>query len=233
MDPRKLHTEYGLDSRLEYQGCAFCEGTPSTIDHIPSKALLAKPFPQNLPSVPACAECNQGFSKDEQYFACFLDCVLHGATDSPDLEEATRKTFQRSPALAERIARGSYVNQKGELIWIPEMERVQNVLLKLARGHVLYDLSYHELDTPRNLFCMPLMAMSDDQRWSFENAGGGERTTWPGEMGSRAFLRAVGAPGYETNVGPWVMVQPERYRYAIENGWVQMVIAEYLVCCLH
>lgn len=226
MDPRKLHTEYGLDTRLEHQGCAFCGGTPSTIDHVPSKSLLAKPYPNNLPVVPACLDCNQSFSKDEQYLACLLECVIHGGTDSVGLPEAIRKTFQRSPALAEQIARGSYKDQKGDLNWIPNMERVENVVLKLARGHALYDLSTHELDPPTTVSCVPLILISDDQLSNFENAGGGQRTTWPGEIGSRAFLRAVGSEGI------WITLQPGRYRYAIENGWIQIVIAEYLACAV-
>jgi hypothetical protein len=224
VDPRKLHTEYGLDSRLEYQGCAFCGGTPSTIDHVPSKTLLTKPYPANLPTVPACIDCNQGFSKDEQYLACLLDCVIHGSTHSVDLPESTRKTFKRSPTLAERIARGSYINEKSELVWVPEKDRVENVAVKLARGHTLYDLSCHELETPSVVSCVPLMSMSDNQRHAFEGAGAGQRTTWPGEIGSRAFLRAVGSNGL------WITVQAGRYRYAIENGWTQIVIAEYLGC---
>ncbi|NOT48825.1 MAG: hypothetical protein HOP17_13880 [Acidobacteria bacterium] len=230
MDPRKLHKEYGLDLRLEYQGCAFCGGSPTTTDHVPSKAFLSKPYPDNFPQVPACKECNQSFSMDEQYVTCLLDCVICGSSESPNLSDTTQKTFRRSPALAERIERCRFKNEKGDVVWAAEMDRVENVITKLARGHVLFDLSYHELETPSTISCMPLMAMSDGQLTSFENAGVGQLTSCPGEIGSRAFLRAFGEPGYAKDEGPWVTVQPGRYRYAIENGWVQIVIAEYLAC---
>ena len=36
-------------------------------DHIPTKALLNPPYPENLMDVGTCKECNSGFAKDEEY----------------------------------------------------------------------------------------------------------------------------------------------------------------------
>lgn len=230
MDPRKLHTEFGLDSRLEYQGCAHCGAPADTNDHVPSKAFLSEPFPPNLPPAPACNGCNNGFAKDEQYLSCLLDCVLQGSANAASLSRKTQGAFRRSPALAERIAKSKYEDVNGNVMWMAEMDRVENVMLKLARGHILSDLSYIETEAPRMISCMPLIAMSNEQRRGFESAGVGQFLGWPGEIGSRAFLRACGVSGFVTDDGPWITVQPGRYRYAVDNGWVQIVIAEYLAC---
>ena len=36
-------------------------------DHIPPKLLLARPYPNNLPTVPACRRCNASFQADDEY----------------------------------------------------------------------------------------------------------------------------------------------------------------------
>lgn len=58
------------DSRL-IGTCIYCGGLADTKDHIPSKCLLDKPYPENLSVVKCCNTCNQSFSSDEQYFACY------------------------------------------------------------------------------------------------------------------------------------------------------------------
>lgn len=49
--------------------CAYC-GRISRIhmDHVPPKALFAKPLPRQLITVPACFDCNNGASRDDDYF---------------------------------------------------------------------------------------------------------------------------------------------------------------------
>ena len=77
MDPRHLP----VDSRLIGQ-CVFCGGEPGTSEHVPSKILLDDPLPGDVPTVEACATCNASFSLDEEYLACFLECVLCGTADA-------------------------------------------------------------------------------------------------------------------------------------------------------
>ncbi|MEW5985907.1 MAG: hypothetical protein AB1791_04675 [Chloroflexota bacterium] len=53
--------------------CVYCdERKPLTDDHVPPKNLFAKPRPGNLITVPACAECNKGFERDDEYFRTML-----------------------------------------------------------------------------------------------------------------------------------------------------------------
>ncbi len=228
MDPRKLHSEYGLDQRLADAGCAYCGSAPEGADHVPSKALLDDPLPDDLPVVPACKQCNQGVSADEQYLACFLECVVSGSTDPERIvRPKVARALRRSPALAAMIASTCTESAGGQLIWTPDMERVERVVLKLARGHHLFELSSPQLEQPASIDCVPLIAMCPERRKAFESPAG--LPGWP-EIGSRAFLRGAGIE-LPHSAGAWVDVQRSRYRYSVrDGGWVRIVIREYLAC---
>ena len=48
--------------------CIYCNrAVANTVDHIPPKLLLAKPYPDNLLTVPSCFECNSSFQKHDEY----------------------------------------------------------------------------------------------------------------------------------------------------------------------
>jgi hypothetical protein len=78
-----------------------------------------------------------------------------------------------------------------------------------------------------------LPVLSDEKRSSFEQIAADKIDLWP-EIGSRAFLRAFGKSPDRLPVSDgWVVVQPDRYRYAVsETGGVlvRMVLSEYLAC---
>jgi len=229
MDPRKLHSEYGLDERLADSGCAYCGAPPDTVDHVPSRVFLDDPLPDNLPVVPACKNCNGSFSRDEEYLACFLECVVAGTTDADHVRRPKiARALSHAPSLAALIG-ATCVESSGHLAWAPDAERVGRVLLKLARGHHLYEFSYPQHEEPEGLSFAPLMALSPDSRLRFESAGSDLRA-WP-EIGSRAFLRAVGVGPFAPSGRDWVEVQQDRYRYSVvEGGPVRIVLGEYLAC---
>jgi len=53
--------------------CAYCSETADlTRDHIPPKSLFRKPLPDDLITVPCCLTCNNGRSKDDEYFRLAL-----------------------------------------------------------------------------------------------------------------------------------------------------------------
>jgi hypothetical protein len=57
-----------MSARNKHQTCIYCRKVKKTTrDHVPPKLLLDKPFPSNLPTVPACRDCNQSFMKDDEY----------------------------------------------------------------------------------------------------------------------------------------------------------------------
>jgi hypothetical protein len=157
-----------VDERLLGR-CAFCGSMPGTRDHVPSKVLLDDPLPPNLPIVESRAKCNQGFSLDEEYLACFLECVIVGSTDLTQIRRVKiKRALEHNPKLAKQIQAAATIGDDGICRWTHEAGRIQNVVMKLARGHVAYELSRAEVDEPLDIICLPLSAMSADDRAEFE-----------------------------------------------------------------
>ncbi|MCM1566073.1 MAG: hypothetical protein NC238_09040 [Dehalobacter sp.] len=158
MDPRKLF----FDERFKCQ-CVYCGGIPFTRDHVPSKVMLDEPFPTNLPVVPACKECNNGFSADEKYLACFVECVITGSVDFASIKrDKVKRNLGEDTALASLIMASRNIDIVGNVFWVPDSKRVKNVILKLARGHVAYELNEPQLQEPEYISCIPMV----------ENVGG-------------------------------------------------------------
>lgn len=227
MDPRQLFA----DERFR-GSCVFCGRAAVTGDHVPPLILLDEPYPANLPIVPACLDCNNGFSLDEQYFACFLECVVSGTTEPAKLSrKVIQRTLTHSPALAARIqAAGKHSERLGPT-WVPEIERLQTVALKLARGHAAFELSEPRLEPPDYLMCLPLPTLTGEQASAFLRSSSEGLVPWP-EVGSRAFHRAIKArPSADDDL--WQVVQQGRYRYFVDQAdgvVVHFLVSEYLAC---
>ena len=210
--------------------CVHCGGAPDTCDHVPSRVLLDEPYPQNLPVADSCSACNNGFSSDEQYLACLIDCVITGSTDPT---RCTRPKVARflaeNPALAARIAHSETVGPNGEQVWRPEIDRVNKVLLKLARGHVAFELSLLQIDEPVSVSHAPVVSVDRESRDQFIQPQ--QTPFWP-EIGSRAFNHVCKSfpPG---GCDEWQIVQPGRYQYLVSQAdglFVRMLISDYLLC---
>ena len=206
-------------------------------DHVPSKGLLCKPYPENLPAVFVCKACNEGFSSDEEYVIAFLGCVLAGATD-PDQHTNQRVAdiLRRSPKLRERIerAKSEYKTLGGEtrLVWKPEQERVNRIIVKNARGHAFFEYGEPMLDKPASVWSAPLETLTMSQRGQFESIASGGLQGWP-EVGSRMLTRVV--TGQDLSNG-WVIVQDGIYRYSVVQSGrmlVRSVLYEYLATEVH
>jgi hypothetical protein len=217
-----------IDERLLSACCVYCGGPQETRDHVPSKVLLDDPFPENLPVVGACRECNQGFARDEEYLACLLEVVLNGTTeDTFEMRPKVRKILAKRPSIAARI-KGQSVDNEAHPLWQPEIERLENVVLKLARGHAAYELLEPRIEAPNSVGIAPLISLTERQRRDFEQNE--KSSLWP-EVGSRAMIRMATIwpdPDYA-----WIEVQPQRYRYAVSSDsgiTVKIVMSEYLAC---
>lgn len=225
-DPGKIF----VDERLRGI-CAYCGAKPDTRDHCPSKVLLDKPYPANLPVVEACSSCNQSFSLDEQYVACFLECVMCGSTDPTCLRrENIQKILATTPRLAAQIQSTLTIDETGGKTWFPDMTRVRNVILKLARGHLHYEINVQERDDPTSMEISPLSLLTPEHREFFECPEQGPMVVWP-ELGSRAFLRVL--PSGDQIADGWLDVQEGRYRYLVGQGhgnYVHIAISECLAC---
>lgn len=228
MDPRHL----AIDERLKTDTCVYCHRKANTRDHVPSRVLLDEPYPPQLPTVDACEKCNTGFSSDEEYLSCFIECVLCGATEPGSLRRPkVKRILHEKPKLREQIHE-SMTRDGDALLWKLETERVKKVIVKLATGHAAYELVTQD-EPPGHIEFRPLIVLSEQQRRDFDRGPWGQFAPLP-EIGSRAFVRACGAKVDEfAQVGDWVVVQPGRYRYAVNEAdgiLVRIVLSEYLAC---
>lgn len=225
MDPKKLF----LDAR-NTNVCVYCGSRPGTADHAPSKVLLDQPYPKNLPVVPSCEKCNNSFSKDELYLACFIECTIHGTVDHEQVKrEKIKRILSITPKLAATIEACRHTDNFNNLWWTPDFSKIKNVILKLARGHAAYECGELQLNEPERFFVSPLCTMSMEGIQQFNTPP--IENIWP-EIGSRAFMRAVGVNSDVYLDDGWQVIQPARYRYLVSDSGsiVRIVLSEYLAC---
>ena len=110
------------------------------------------------------------------------------------------------------------------IVWMPEHHRVQNIVLKLARGHTAYEQNEPQLNDPTYLSFAPFNTMTQETYDAFNNV---PNTGISPEVGSRGCQRAF--LGHDVERG-WIIVQPYRYRYFVEGGCIRLVVGEYLAC---
>lgn len=225
MDPKKLF----FDDRLS-RCCTYCGRESATRDHVPSKVLLDKPYPPQLPVVGACLRCNGGFSLDEEYLACLLECVVVGSASPEAVERPkVKRLLAEKPALAQLIADSQSIDSEGVVTWKPILSRVENVLLKLATGHATYESAEFYGHDPSSITFAPVPLVPESERRTFETPVPFD--LWP-EIGTRAFVRMVHADADRTGSDSWQVVQEGRYRYLTSFGSavaVRMVLSEYLL----
>ena len=215
------------DQRLD-QMCSYCGDIGiETRDHVPSRILLDEPFPENFPVVPCCLKCNQYFSLDEEYFACAIECILHGTTNVDKLKrEKVKAILERKQSLRQRIE-NSFVLQDGQIHFQIEQDRFENVITKLAKGHAKYETSEPQLDEPLSISMTPLMLMTEEELDKFFAPK--EMTKFP-EVGSRSLINLI----ENTNIPlfQWTTVQENNYLYSVTSDLgtlsVKIVIWDYL-----
>ena len=218
------------DDRLVV-GCVYCCRETDTREHVPSRVLLDEPYPENLPVLSACAACNQGFSLDEEYFACLVECARTGSVDSVKRSKILR-ILEGSPTLAARLMQARTVTESGQVIFASEAERVRRIVLKLARGHAAYELDEQIREEPSHIMITPLHVLTVEQRRHFETPP--KSAGWP-EVGTRALQRTVVLDGETPEVlgSDWIDVQEGQYRYialAEDAVIVRIVVGDYLAC---
>jgi hypothetical protein len=224
MDPRQLT----VDSRLNGI-CAYCGGLPGTSDHVPSKVFLDQPYPQDLPVVECCHRCNSSFSDSEQYVACFLECVKAGTTNLDGMgRDKIVRTLAARTHLTKLIEASRREQADGPTVWLPDLKKVRQVVIKLATGHLFHELSIPFQGEPESVSIAPLSSMcAADQEVFFSLDSGG---LWP-ELGSRSFKAVL--TGGPTAFEMWRIVQEGNYAYAVGQGggnWAKILMCDYLAC---
>lgn len=207
--------------------CVYCGKGTETREHTPPKVLLDEPYPENLPIVQACEICNQGYSLDEEYFACLIECARTGSVDLKIIErEKVRTILLRKPALLDKLQKAITKTSDGQKAFSIEPERFKKVLLKIAQGHVLYEQNEPKREDEISSFTFGTLEMlSDESREIFEAIPYANKAP---EVGSRA-MQNILMSGDLMGM-PWVEVQENRYRYLIFQEGVRMVFSEYIWC---
>jgi len=149
--------------------------------------------------------------------------------------------MQNSPALRKRIE-NSRTEINGQTAFIPESERIYNVMLKLARGHAAFELSQPSRTEPDHFWCGALSSLPKDSQEIFHSVHFQQIL---GEIGARNMQRLLvtqmimqSETGEQKNIrmliNDWIDVQDNQYRYiAIDDMGViiiRIVIAEYFAC---
>ncbi|MGO4498591.1 hypothetical protein AB4114_22175 [Paenibacillus sp. 2RAB27] len=140
------HVDYLGDDRLRhkvvydkesYSECIYCGKQAKTREHIPSKVLLSKSYPDNLGIVPSCKECNKSFSGDELCLSLLIEIKKrkhYGAKYifSEEVESRIRYNKTLVKDIEEVIENGNL--KKFD-------EKISAIVFKLAVGHSVYELS--------------------------------------------------------------------------------------------
>lgn len=224
-------TQYRFYGDVRATGsCVHCGGRNETSDHNPSKLFLDEPYPPDLLASPSCLACNNGFSLDEVYLACLLECVVSGDVDPDNMvRRSIAKTIRKTGKLAARLRRAR--RQEGpNTNWDIEVDRVRNVVLKLARGHTAYEFNSPQTDEPAIVSFRPICSFSQEENRAFESdSGTSPFAPWP-EVGSRYMTRLTEGPNPFEN--GWIVVQRGRYRFRMSGDGleVRIVLREYLAC---
>ena len=215
------------DERLG-RTCFHCGRDPETVDHVPPKVFLDKPYPEDLITVPSCGRCNSVSSDDEQYVASLIEVVVCGTTDPRQLKRRKiAKTLEHAPALRERLRQASTVKNGGHFVR-PEQERVDLVLEKIARGLWRFETAEDTADLNATVYCDVAPLMDERGIMAFFASDSG-LSVW-GEIGSRGFIRSC-LGDYESVYGPgWEDVQVGRFSFSVDSGGdrVRMIFSDYL-----
>jgi hypothetical protein len=217
-------------------GCIYCGNPAATREHIPSKAFLIEPYPENLATIPACFECNNGYSEDEKYLSCFLDVLRSQVyADCPQREQTIirlEKDEKLQKTLKEQIQKND-----GKVYYNPDEKRMLRILFKLARCHAGFEFDHVNFDDVKaKIWYDFAFDISNDVMLDFNEIPEMDKAP---EVGSRGVFVPFIAQNVETGevmaLALWNIVQDEQYRYQVHLNsdgqiTVKLVIFEFLYC---
>lgn len=222
-------------NKSKTNGCIYCGGLAKTREHVPSKSFLSEDFPDNLPTVPACFDCNNGYSNDEKYISSYLETlksfIYKGYTLKPNID----KRFEKDQHLKELIY-SQIQKQEDKINFTFDEKRLLNVIVKLARGHVAYELDYVDFDELPRIWYRFDFELTQEERREFNTIPLMDKAP---EVGSR-WTSHVGIiedeSGMIATISEWNQVEDNVYRYNayISDGHicVKFCVGEFLFCYL-
>ena len=221
--------------RNSINSCIYCGAHADTREHTPSKAFLTEPFPDNLPTIPACFKCNNGFSFDEDYVACYLEVLKSANYRGCSIKEKVAERLQKNPTLSELIKKQIEL-ENGKVNFHYDANRMTNILIKLARGHAGYEFDYVNFDYEPDIWYDFSFRMSEEQIEQFNSITLIDKMP---DLGARVYNRLciVDDPVSKKILYTFleqINVQEGEYRYNVyfDNNdiCVKIVIGEMLYC---
>lgn len=225
----KFFNDYADDRQK--QCCVHCgnrvENNCASREHVPTKGLLLEPLPAQYPTLTVCHSCNEGHSLDEEYLIAFLSSVLSGSTDPKEqIIPSAARILLRNSALKNRID-SSRKQDLGELIWLPEIDRIKRVIVKNARCHILYEASEPHWKDPEEILIFAIPNAADHEVKDFLSSNPLQAWT---EVGSRRMQRVLEEDGAFDEFG-FYDFQSGTYRFRIDtDGGIaaKIIIWNYL-----
>lgn len=236
MKQRKYTGDWRKTPYLQYEKskdcyCIYCGALAKTREHIPSRVLLDEPYPENLYTLPACYECNNSFSHDEVYVASVIEILSRIIIPKYKRRIGIDKSLEKNPQLKYKIEDEIIYRIEQGLDYKLDINRLDNILLKLAKGHAAFELSEYNFDK----YEISIQTFSRDQvsikEWDRFN--GIEELEYSNEIGSRSIdnIYVIENNHESIIVIDWNVVQEKRYKYLamIINGEIviKIVINEY------
>lgn len=213
------HRKKFSDQRLD-DTCAYCGQSSESKDHVPSKALLDEPFPENLPVVPCCLKCNQDFSSHEEYIACAIECAICGTAQIAGLNrEKIKNTFLKNQKLQQSFE-SSFILENQERFFKIDTDRLNKVITKLAKGHAKFENSESKIEEPTTVNFQALSSMSQKE---IENFIAPVSLSLFPEVGSRA-LQSIHIDDNNNVASNWIIVQDNKYQYSVIVGAGSFVV---------
>lgn len=116
-----------VSSKAKKGTCVYCGSVGNiTNDHIPPKALWAKPRPSDLKTIPSCHSCNKSFGQDDEYFRTTLAICrdvfdheeiqkllpsVHRSLERPEQKNFTRSIINSIRMMNEYTGSGLYIGR--------------------------------------------------------------------------------------------------------------------------
>lgn len=219
--------------------CPYCGGvlrsSNKTVDHIPSKVLLDKPYPPNLAAIPCCKSCNRSFSFDEEYTSVLLECVKHQTFDPNSFSrEPTKKTVLHTPSLIETVRQRVKFESKDRFAIDSDDNRFKAVLLKLVKAHLRFEESLFLINnTDIRLSFSSIDKMSDLEvsRFAMPFSSG----LLP-EVGSRALESVMVIQDENAQpigyCSPWICYQKDTYSFCVASAGDKVKILLHDFICV-
>lgn len=132
-------------SRADIHLCYICGSAEGdTRDHVFPKGLWPPPRPADLPTAPACLDCQRAHALDEEYFRTIVAGGAYANETARNLWDGKiKRSFDRSPGLRERLRQSirqmDVTTPAGIILgraegWEGDRDRIGRVLKKIVRG---------------------------------------------------------------------------------------------------